>query len=288
MRRSETGMPSGVLPGLVEREFPMTMANFRRIQKLAYDLTGISLSDHKQNMIYGRLARRLRALNLQNFDQYCELLSADKSVELPDFVNAITTNLTAFFREPHHFEFLKKTLIPDLLRKNTKSRRLRIWSAGCSTGEEPYSIAMVLRSFAVLAAWDAKVLATDLDSNVVATARSGRYTKERISSVPQEYRKYISTEEGSDDIEVREDVKKLITFNQLNLLHEWPMKGQFDVIFCRNVVIYFDAPTQTRLFERYADILHPDGHIFIGHSENLHKVCDRFASIGRTIYRRTR
>ncbi|MGP1609321.1 MAG: CheR family methyltransferase, partial [Burkholderiales bacterium] len=133
MSRPETGFQNGAVPGMTEREFPMTLGNFRRIQQLAYDLTGISLSDHKQNMIYGRLARRLRVLGLRNFDEYCEILSSENSQELPEFVNAITTNLTAFFRERHHFDYLKNTLSPDLMRKNIRSRKLRIWSAGCST-----------------------------------------------------------------------------------------------------------------------------------------------------------
>lgn len=288
MSRLETGIKKGAVAGLAEREFPMTAGNFRRIQTLAYELTGISLSDHKQNMIYGRLARRLRVLGLRSFDEYCEILSSENNAELPEFINAITTNLTAFFRERHHFDYLKKTLIPDLLHKNIRSRRLRIWSAGCSTGEEPYSIAMVLRSFSSLSTWDTKILATDLDSNVVSSGRTGKFGIERAASIPAEYRKYIHIDEDSAQMEVREEVRKLVTFNQLNLLHAWPMKGSFDVIFCRNVVIYFDVPTQTKLFDRYAEILNTDGHLFIGHSENLHKISDRFKSIGKTIYRRCR
>jgi chemotaxis protein methyltransferase CheR len=288
MNLSGNGLQGGIAVSVDDREFPMSHRNYQRIKTLAYQLTGISLSDHKQNMIYGRLARRLRILELRNFDEYCELLASENAVEIREFVNAITTNLTAFFRENHHFDFLKSTLLPALLRSNARSRRLRIWSAGCSTGEEPYSIAMVLRSCVSLSTWDAKILATDLDSNVVATGKSAEFGLERASSVPAAYRQYLVEDAAENRVRIRDDVQNLVTFKQLNLLHPWPMKGPFDVIFCRNVVIYFDAPTQVKLFNRYAEILQPDGHLFIGHSENLHKICDRFTGLGRTIYRRSR
>lgn len=268
------------------REFQMSYENFKLIKNLAYKVTGISLSDHKQNMIYGRLARRLRALGLQTFDQYCSLLESDNSAELHEFVNAITTNLTAFFRENHHFEFLQNNLLPQLIKSNARTRKIRIWSAGCSTGEEPYSIAMVLRAFAPIQTWDVKILATDLDSNVVSKGKSGFYSAERISSVPEKYKKSLTINKRTEEVRVHDDVRNLITFKQLNLLHDWPMKGPFDVIFCRNVVIYFDAETQRRLFDRYAQILKPSGHLFIGHSESLNKICNRFDSLGRTIYQR--
>lgn len=264
----------------------MTKSNFKDIQKIAYEVTGISLSDHKENMIYGRLARRLRALKLTNFDQYCALLKIPNSTEIHDFTNSITTNLTSFFRENHHFEFLKSTLIPKLMRDNVRTKRLRIWSAGCSTGEEPYSIAMVISSFSALQSWDIKILASDLDSNVVNTCKQGVYNEERVAGIPDEYQRFLIRDENSGQVQVKDSVRKLIRFNQLNLLHDWPMKGPFDFIFCRNVVIYFDHPTQKKLFDRYADLLRSDGHLFIGHSENLHKVCDRFSALGRTTYQR--
>ncbi|HMW48777.1 MAG TPA: CheR family methyltransferase, partial [Cellvibrionaceae bacterium] len=153
-----------------DREFPMSQANFNLIKNLAYTWTGIKLSDHKENMIYGRLARRLRALNMADFDQYCALLQSEDEQEKREFINSITTNLTSFFREPHHFDFLKNQLLPGLLQRNQSTRKIRIWSAGCSTGEEPHSIAMVVASIAELKHWDVKILATDLDSNVLERA----------------------------------------------------------------------------------------------------------------------
>ena len=270
----------------VTREFPMSTANFRHIRDVAYQMTGIILSDHKQNMIYGRLARRLRILNLTSFDDYCALLY-ENSPESDDFINSITTNLTAFFRESHHFDYLKNQVLPDIQKTNKASRRLRIWSAGCSTGEEPYSIAMTLAEAKGFDGWDCKILATDLDSNVVAAGKSGIYRQERVTGIPTAYNKYFKKIASEDSIEIREDVRKLIVFKQLNLLHEWPMRGMFDVIFCRNVVIYFDAPTQQKLFSRYANILSENGHLFIGHSENLNRVSNAFTSLGRTIYQKS-
>lgn len=264
----------------------MTYDDFVVIKRLAYRITGISLSDHKQNMIYGRLARRLRSLGLKTFSEYLSLLEDDNNPEVHEFVNAITTNLTSFFRENHHFEFLQEDLLPSLIRENATKKRIRIWSAGCSTGEEPHSIAMVLREFAAIRSWDVKILATDLDTNCVAKGKSGVYTAERVETFPEKFKKYIKVSSDSGRVKIREDVRSLITFKQLNLLHQWPMKGPFDFIFCRNVVIYFDAETQRKLFDRYANILTPHGHLFIGHSENLHKVCDRFDGLGRTIYKR--
>ncbi|VUD56407.1 Chemotaxis protein methyltransferase [Thalassocella blandensis] len=267
-------------------EFPMTDGDFKKIREIAYARTGISLTDHKKNMIYGRLARRLRRLNLKSFREYCDLLVQEDTEENIEFVNSITTNLTSFFRENHHFEHLKNTVLPGLMRKNLGSRRIRIWSAGCSTGEEAYSIAMVVKSFASLSNWDVKVLATDLDSNVVAKAKEAIYAAERAENIPDKYKVCFSIDKSRKKVKIKDNVRKLITFKQLNLLHEWPMKGPFDIIFCRNVVIYFDANTQRKLFDRYADIMTEQSTLFIGHSESLHNITSRFGSIGRTIYER--
>lgn len=275
----------GANEDFLNREFPMTYSNFKHIRDVAHSVTGITLSDHKQNMIYGRLARRLRILNLNSFDDYCELIY-EGSPELHEFINAITTNLTAFFRESHHFDYLKGTVLPAIAQKNRATRRLRIWSAGCSTGEEPYSIAMTLASMKGFEGWDCKILATDLDTNVVNTGKAGVYRHERITGVPESYSKYLRVNAADERVEMRDDLRNLIAFKQLNLLNDWPMRGKFDVIFCRNVVIYFDADTQRKLFSRYADILVDKGHLFIGHSENLNRVSSAYDSLGRTIYQK--
>lgn len=278
-----------VRAGIYERDLVFTDGDFDFIRRVVVEQTGITLSEQKRELVYGRLAKRLRALDLQSFAQYCSYLEQSPD-ELHELVNAITTNLTSFFREPYHFDYLRETLLPELLRRNAQSHRIRIWSAGCSTGEEPYSIAMVLRDMLPAGqGWDAKILATDIDSNVLARAQQGLYAQERASSVPERYqRRGLHKGQGDNAgmLRVSDEVRALITFRQLNLMQDWPMKGPFDVIFCRNVVIYFDKPTQRRLFNRYADLLVDGGHLFIGHSETLFKVCDRFTLIGRTIYRK--
>jgi len=271
----------------LKREFPMSQKNFDQVKEVAYALTGIKLTDHKKNMIYSRLARRIRQRGLNSFDDYCHLLNQQGNDEATEFVNAITTNLTSFFRENHHFEYLKNSVFPELIKKNSASRRVRVWSAGCSTGEEPYSIAICLSEQMPIGSWDIKVLATDLDTNVVAHAKRGVYQDDRIESIDEgRSRKWFLRDANGSEVRVKRSLQELITFKPLNLLERWPMKGPFDVIFCRNVVIYFDKETQKKLFNRYADMLAPGGYLFIGHSENLHKVCNRFESLGKTIYRK--
>jgi len=274
-----------------QREFEFTSADFAFIAATVGRCAGIALGAHKRNLVYGRLARRLRALQLDSFEQYCELLkSPEGEGEIGLMVNAITTNMTSFFRESHHFDHLR-----GLLERRAASRtpgtqpRLRIWSAGCSTGEEPYSIAMTLREAFKdqLAGWDIRILATDIDTHVLATAQAGIYPDERSSAIPASYRVRYTEGGSGETLVMSATLRSLIAFKPLNLLEDWPMKGPFDAIFCRNVVIYFDKPTQRRLFNRFADILRPDGWLYIGHSETLFRVCDRFAPAGRTVYRKT-
>jgi chemotaxis protein methyltransferase CheR len=251
--------------------------------------TGIALADNKRQLVYSRLSRRLRQLKLRNFTEYCDLLAIAEAPELEEFINAITTNLTSYFREDHHFQFLAQAALPDALQRNAASRRLRIWSAGCSTGQEPYSIAIVLReALQRVQDWDVRILATDLDSNAVATAKAGRYTEEQMAGVSPGRRDQWFTEVGGErgQFQVTPALTSLITFKQLNLMHEWPMRGPFDVIFCRNVVIYFDKPTQRDLFERMAALQMPGAHLFIGHSENLFNLTQRYRLLAKTTYER--
>lgn len=272
------------------REFEFKDADFRRIIEMVKTLTGISLSDAKRDMVYSRLSRRIRELKIDTFSDYCDIVSQPDSAEIGNFVNAITTNLTSFFREPHHFDYLANTVLPYLFKQRKLERRIRIWSAGCSTGEEPYTLAMVLsENMPKSEKWDVKILATDLDTNVLATARAGLYSKEKLNGISDErLKRWFLKGQGDQDgfVRVRSELQELITFNQLNLMGEWPMRGQFDVIFCRNVVIYFDKPTQSILFDRYANLLKDDGYLFVGHSESLFKVTQRFNLIGHTTYRK--
>ena len=275
-----------------EREFLFSDRDFNTIRQLVSQHTGISLSEAKRDMVYSRLARRLRRLGLDNFKQYCQLLEDDSGdEELGHFTNAVTTNLTSFFREPHHFDYLGKQLLPQLLKANAAERRLRIWSAGCSTGEEPYSIAITLQeNLPGKGDWDIKILATDLDTNVLDTARRGVYAEERLKNVDrQRQRRWFRRGSGENAglLKVKPELQQMITFKQLNLMREWPVKGPFDVIFCRNVVIYFDKPTQGVLMERYADVMADHGKLFLGHSETLYRVTERFKLQGQTIYEKS-
>jgi chemotaxis protein methyltransferase CheR len=273
------------------REFEFGDDDFQALRALVREVTGISLSEQKRELVYGRLARRLRALNLKSFREYRELLRQDDGDELVQFCNAITTNLTAFFREPHHFDHLKSDVLGPLLQKPPAGRRVRIWSAGCSTGEEPYSIAMtVLETVPDIDRWDIRILATDLDSDVVEKARRGVYTAERVNTLTPERRErffepYPDAKEPS--YQVRPELTRLLTVKQLNLMHPFPMKGPFDVMFCRNVVIYFDKDTQRDLVARMSRLQRPGDLLFLGHSETLFKVSTDYTLIGRTIYRRS-
>jgi chemotaxis protein methyltransferase CheR len=270
-------------------EFELTDSEFKRLRELVHARTGIALSEAKRELVYGRLARRLRKLKLTSFAEYCRLVESAESEELQELTNAITTNLTAFFRENHHFEQLGVETLPQIASRRSAMRRVRLWSAGCSTGEEPYSMAIVLREgLARLPNWDIKLLATDIDSKVVATAAEGVYAADRFKGVSAErVRNWFSQVTGRPGFcAASADLKALITFKQLNLLEPWPVKGPFDVIFCRNVVIYFDKATQRRLFDRMADLQEPGGWLFIGHSENLLHVTRRYKLVGRTVYRR--
>lgn len=279
-----------------KKEFVFTDKDFSFLSNLAAELAGISLSSAKRELIYGRLAKRLRALELTNFKEYCALLKdrdneAGKD-ECTHFINAITTNVTSFFRENHHFEFMAETLLPELIRKkNTESQpRLRIWSAGCSSGKEPYSIAIVLKEcIPDIERWDVKILATDLDSNILEVAKEGVYPKEHLKEISIDRRKrWFQVGRGINDnsIKVANEAKDIITYRKLNLTENWPMRGPFDIIFCRNVTIYFDRDTRVKLLDRFAEYLSDDGHLFVGHSESLFGLTQRFSTVGRTIHRK--
>ncbi len=269
------------------KEFPMTDQDFTVLAATAYDISGIVLGEHKKELVYSRIARRVRNLNLANFSQYCQYLDENKGKETNEFVNAITTNLTSFFRESHHFEYLAKTVIPQW-KKEKKGEPIRIWSSACSSGPEPYSIAITLNKNLAVKNFNIRILATDLDGDVLAKARLGEYSTDDIEQLPKDYRSSFLRNKGSDVGMVKDHLKSMIQFNRLNLLGPWPMKNQFDVIFCRNVVIYFNKETQKELFDRLADQLVDGGYLFIGHSETLHGVTQRFESIGRTIYKKLR
>jgi len=271
-----------------QREFPFTVEDFGFLARLVYENSGIVLSEHKANMVYSRLARRLRELRLDSFQAYCARLRGPSGEEeLGALINAITTNLTRFFRERHHFEHLAREVLPAFAAA-PKGTRLRLWSAGCSSGEEPYSIAMTMNEcLPNLPRLDARILATDLDTAMVAKARAAVYPAASLEDIDGERReRWFSPLANRAGWSVDAALRARITFKTLNLLAPWPMQGRFDAIFCRNVMIYFDALTKDELIERFADCLNPGGWLYVGHSETLLDQRRVFVPVGRTIYRK--
>jgi chemotaxis protein methyltransferase CheR len=268
---------------LVEGEFAFTGQDFERIRALLYAESRIHLPDAKLALVYSRLAKRLRALGLTSFVDYCALVERDESrEERRAMVAALTTNVTRFFREPHHFDHLRK-LLPVWIAEARDGGRLRIWSAGCSSGQEPYSIAMTLLSvFPEAASHDIRILGTDIDPVVIATAREGLYAEDLLEGISPEMRRKWLRQDGGR-WRVADEIRRLITFNELNLMEPWPIKGRFQAIFCRNVCIYFDQQTQDGLWSRYGDAMTADGRLYIGHSERIQQ--DRFETDGLTVYK---
>jgi chemotaxis protein methyltransferase CheR len=270
-----------------EREFSFTDADFQQVVTLVRGYTGIALTESKRELVYGRLVRRLRALRVRSFGEYLQQLEKGDQTELQQFCNAITTNLTAFFRENHHFEFLAKQLVPMLLRRNAARRRIRIWSAGCSTGEEPYSVAIVLQeTIQELRNWDVRILATDLDSNVLAHGQRGIYDADRFEKMDAERQRRWFSRSADGRFTVNEQLSNMISFKPLNLIGAWPFNGPFDLILCRNVMIYFGRETQRDIVERMAERQSIGDHLFLGHSESLLNVSTRYALEGQTIHRK--
>lgn len=272
-----------------DQEFELTERDFSRIAAIVKREAGIVLGPQKRNLVYSRLAKRLRKYQLSCFSDYLSIVEAPNGGdEFLEMLNAITTNLTAFFRESQHFQMLEQEILPKLMKQRAARReRLRIWSSACSSGEEAYSIAMMVASVLPQApGCDVKILASDIDTNMVSIASQGVYDAKKIESVPPRLRGRFCIACDEDQYEMSEELKSLIVFKKLNLFDAWPMKGPFDIIFCRNVMIYFDRPSQDKLFERFADNLSDDGWLMIGHSESVPASNQRLVRAGRTAYRR--
>jgi len=260
----------------VGREFSFTDDDFQQVVKLVRGYTGIVLAESKRELVYGRLVRRLRTVRVRSFGEY-----------LQQFCNAITTNLTAFFRENHHFEFLAKQLVPMILKRNASRRRIRIWSAGCSTGEEPYSVAMVLQeTIQELRNWDVRILATDLDSNVLSHGQRATYDADRFEKMDAERQRRWFSRTSDGRFTANEQLRNMISFKSLNLIGAWPFNGPFDLILCRNVMIYFGRDTQRDIVERMAERQSLGDYLFLGHSESLLNVSTRYGLEGQTIHRK--
>jgi chemotaxis protein methyltransferase CheR len=249
---------------------------------LIYEHAGISLKSSKQDMVYSRLARRLRANGINNFRDYLVLLESDK-VEWEAFVNSLTTNLTSFFREPHHFPMLAEHVV-----KQKGRHQLSLWCSAASTGEEAYSMAMTMVDAFGSFAPPVSIVATDVDTNVLVKAEAGIYPVESVEKLAAEVVKRFflrGTGVQSGFVRVRAELRAMITFRQLNLLsNSWTIRGPLDAIFCRNVMIYFDKETQLKILQRFVPLLHPDGLLFAGHSENFHNATHLFKMRGKTVY----
>ena len=264
---------------------------FKRIKAVMIAKTGITLGDDKINLVHSRLQKRMRELGFTNFSDYCDIVESPQGgAELRYMINALTTNLTRFFREPHHFKHLVETTLPPLVSRAKKGERIRIWSAGCSTGQEPYSIAAVLLSMMPDAAnKNVKILASDIDSNVIQTARHGSYEASIIKHMPEKLKtKFFQSFDAPHGqvFTAGPEIKSILSFRELNLNAPiWPMKGTFDIIFCRNTVIYFDQETQAKIWTRFKNQLSPGGHMYIGHSERLSgPSAKKFNKVGTTTY----
>ncbi|HEX3501810.1 MAG TPA: CheR family methyltransferase [Xanthobacteraceae bacterium] len=271
-----------------QREFDFSEADFQALSKIAYEHAGIMLPEAKKNLLYGRLSRRLRSLGLSSFEDYRQYLKENSGEELQLFINALSTNHTKFFREQHHFEHFVSDVVAPFLRAHPTGGRLRVWSAGCSSGEEPHTIALILHAeIKDLASRDVRILATDIDTDVLRKAAQGIFSAEAVSAVPAKYRAPLAKADG-DNVAIDRKVCSLISFGHLNFMDDrWPMRGPFEAIFCRNVMIYFDGPTKTKLVDRFTDLLRVGSWLYIGHSESLLGSHPRLKLAGRTIYRRT-
>lgn len=276
---------------LASGEYPLTRRDLNEIAAMIYSDAGIALNDSKASLVYSRLSKHIRNLGLSGFRAYCQLVASQEGAgERREMLSHLTTNFTRFFRENHHFEHLRDEVLPGLITRAKSGGRVRIWSAACSDGQEPYSIALtVLQAFPNAADYDFKILATDIDPKILAIARAGAYDEQALETVNPAMRKQWFKEVeigGRRKWQVDERLKRIITFNELNLMTQWPFKGNFDVIFCRNVVIYFDEPTQVKIWTRFAGLLPLGGHLYIGHSERVSgDPKNDFDNIGITTYR---
>lgn len=271
----------------------MSDADFKAISDIAYSEAGLVFLPEKASLVQSRINRRLRQLKVKSFSDYTAFVKSEQGqAERKVMISSLTTNVSNFFRESHHFDILRKLVLPDLLTRARAGGRIRLWSAGCSTGQEPYSIAMTLLDVAPDATnLDVKILATDIDPNVIHTAKCGYYDERALADIDAPLQeKYTETVKNGrkNGFQMKESVRKLISFRELNLLTEWPISGKFDAIFCRNVVIYFDETTQLSLWPRFEAVTAPSGWLFVGHSERLSDRLDtEFITAGPTAYQRS-
>ncbi len=272
-------------------ETTLTRDDMGFIAKLVYEHAGIVIREHKEAMTRGRLSRRVKALGMTSVAEYCAFLRTQgASGEIPELINAVTTNHTAFFRERHHFDHLRRSVLPQLVQERGGRRgRIRIWSSACSSGEEAYSIAAVSRDvLGPRSDIDFRILATDIDTDILERAEAGLYPMELFERLPPDVAPLLKLDPGArSEGRISDELRRLIAFKRLNLIETWPMRGPFDVIFCRNVFIYFDTQTKAAILDRFVTLLSPGGFLYLGHSESLPQPHPQLRLIGRTIYERT-
>jgi len=266
-----------------EAENSLSYSDFLRISDIVYEYSGINMQDGKESLVQSRLLKRMRNLGISDFSKYIDFVDSQSGKEeLYRMIDVMTTNKTSFFRESAHFDFVKNEIIPKLT-----GNKLRVWSAACSSGEEPYTLAIVLcESLPERILRDTRILATDLSTRMLNIAKNGEYPEEIVSSIEPNLRaKYLSkVSVGENNYKVSPDLRSMVYFGPLNLMKEWPMKGPFDFIFCRNVMIYFDRQTQERLIGRFWDYIKPGGYLFVGHSEGLSGISHKFQYVKPATY----
>ncbi len=270
-----------------------TIEQFEFFRSIAREHAGIAISAHKRLMVQRRITKRMRTIGFENVEMYRIYLSSRAGEqELTHLVNALTTNKTSFFRERHHYEHFTNVILRRVLANAVAKpgRRFRVWSAGCSTGEEPYTIALLLHDALAKSAAniDAKILATDIDTDVIQFAKTGVYANADVANIPERLRNrhFLPATPNENSHTAAPHLRQLIVFKALNLHGAWPMSMPFDVIFCRNVMIYFDKPSQRKLLDRFAEILAPGGILYVGHSESLYRITDRLQWIGQNVYQK--
>jgi len=280
--------------GVEQASTALAEKDFRRVSDLIYQYCGINLHMGKKELVRARLAKRVRKGGFRSLTEYIEYALNDPThEEFSVLVDCLTTNTTSFFREEQHFIFLEDVVLPSMIeaKRREKKKKIRAWSAACSSGEEPYSLAItVLDALDNPAAWDAKILATDISTSMLARCRAGVYPKERVEPVgAQQRQRYFQTVriDGETHYKVGPELRSVVAFRYLNLMDTWPFKGPLDFVFCRNVMIYFDKPTQERLINRLWEVLAPGGFLFVGHSESLTGIKHSFRYVRPTIYRKT-
>ncbi len=273
---------------LVNDDHHDTMSDevFRGFQRIALEQTGIELADGKRAMIVNRFSRRLGALGLSCFEEYLKVVAQPGHPEASEFIDTVTTNLTYFYREPHHFEVLKNTVLPAIAKRVTAPTPIRIWSAGCSSGAEPYTLAIVANETAQVKDRPVRILCTDIDTKMVESTHQGRYTAEQLRGLNDERKKLWFSPTASGRYQADEKLRSLLICKQLNLFDSWPIKNEVDVIMCRNVLIYFNPSYQKKLLQGFAKVQKPGAYLFLGHSETLEGFSDTYRRIDNTVYER--